>query len=273
MLLLVALIFRAVSLEFRSKEPARRWRQFWDISFSVGSIVVALLFGVAIGNAVIGFELGPDHTYQGSFLDLLTPYALAAGVFNLGMFAMHGSIYLLIKTEGDLQEQVRGWAWRTYGIFLTLFAGLTAFTLWKRPEMIANFSFGAIQAPGRAHPFITDHSTLISVVAWVIVLLTTLAIANIPRMLHKRHYMGAFVSSALMMAAVIGLFALGLFPNLMVSSTNIEYSLDIYNAASSDYTLKTMFILAAIGMPFVIAYTSLIYWTYRGKTTLTDESY
>jgi cytochrome d ubiquinol oxidase subunit II len=273
MLLLVALIFRAISLEFRSKEESPTWRNFWDAAFSVGSILVSILFGVAIGNAIVGFEIGQDREFQGSFLDLVTPYTVGAGVFNLGMFAMHGAIYLLIKTEGELQATIKRFAWRAYFAFLVLYAGITLFTLLMRPEMIANFSFGMIEHVGPKHDFIQNYPVAISGVAWLVVVLNFLSILNIPRMLYKNQYMGAFISSALTMAAVIGLFALGLFPNMLVSTLDPAYSIDIYNGSSTEYTLRMMFILAIIGMPFVLAYTSLIYWTYRGKTKITESSY
>lgn len=273
MLLLVALIFRAVSLEFRSKEPGKRWRDFWDGAFFFGSALASVLFGVAIGNAVVGFEIGPDMEYRGSFLDLITPYTVAAGLFNLVLFSLHGAIYLLIKTEGELQAQVKKWAWRAYFIFLPAYLGLTIFTLVLRPEMVANFSFGLIETSWPTHPVVEQYGTAIGVFGWVVALLNFLAILNIPRMLTKGNYMAAFVSSALSIFGIVGLFALSLFPNMMVSSLDPAYSLTIYNGASTEYTLRTMAILALIGMPFVIGYTSLIYWTYRGKTTLNKSSY
>ena len=272
MLLLFALIFRAVSIEFRSKEENPNWRRFWDTAFSIGSILAALLFGIAIGNVVMGFEIGSDMEYAGSFLDLVTPYTVLAGVFNLSMFAMHGAIYLNLKTEGDLQQQVKKWIKYTYIFFIILFLALTVATLYLRPEMIANFSFGAVTLPN-SHPLITDHQTLISVIAWLVVLLNLLSIINISRTLAKNKPIQMFVSSACTIAALIMLFALGIFPNMMVSNLDPAYNLDIYNAASSEYTLRTMFKVAIWGMPFVIGYTSIIYWTYRGKTELTESSY
>lgn len=273
MLLLIALIFRAVSIEFRSKEPDKTWRQFWDTGFSIGSMIAAILFGIAIGNVIMGFDIGSDMEYQGTFLGLLTPYTLLAGIFNLSMFAMHGAIYLYIKTEGDLQHQVRKWIKITYVIFVILFICLTGMTLYLRPEMIANFSFGKIPMPGRIHFMIQEYQTLISVIAWLVVLLNILSIINISRTLILNKPYQMFISSACTMAALIMLFALGIFPNMMISNLNPDYNLDIYNASSSAYTLRTMLKVAVFGMPFVLAYTSLIYWTYRGKTQITDSSY
>lgn len=272
MFLLVALIFRAVSIEFRSKESSTRWRSTWDTLFSIGSALSALLFGIAIGNVVIGFPIGADKEYAGTFLDLITPYTLFTGIFSLIMFTMHGAIYLNIKTEGALQQQVKGWVKNAYLIFLVLYAGLTAYTLYLRPEMIANFSFGTVplQTP---HALIRDNQFIISIVAWSVVLLNVLAVMNIPRTLVKDQPIQTFVSSACSIAAVVMLFALGIFPNMMVSNIQPGYSLDIYNASSSDYTLRTMFYVAIWGMPFVLGYTSIIYWTYRGKTKLDESSY
>ena len=272
MFLLFALIFRAVSIEFRSKEESKTWRNFWDWGFSLGSIVAALLFGIAIGNVIVGFEIGSDKEYQGTFLDLVSPYTVLTGIFNVIMFMMHGAIYLTLKTEGDLQKRAKNWASKTYFVFLILYALVTAFTVYIRPEMLANFSFGMLE-PSTNHPLIVNHQIFISSVAWIIVLLNALAILNILRALSKNKFLQAFVSSALMMAAIILFFALGLFPNMMVSTLSPDFSLDIYNSSSSDYTLKTMFVLALIGMPFVIAYTTIIYWSYRGVTKIDEQSY
>ena len=273
MLLLIALIFRAVSIEFRSKEPSKRWRSFWDASFSIGSVLAAILFGVAIGNIVIGFPIGSDKEYQGTIIDLIQPYTLLTGLFNLSMFTMHGALYLLLKTEGELQQQAYRWTRYAYGTFVLMFLLTTGATIYLKPEMLANFSFGLIQAPGEAHVLVDQYHTPISVFAWLIVLLNVLSIANIPRVLSQQKPMPAFLSSACTIAAIVLLFALGIFPDMMVSNLAPDYSLNIYNGASSEYTLRTMFFVAIWGMPFVIAYTSLIYWTYRGKTELNESSY
>lgn len=273
MLLLAALIFRAVSMEFRSKEESRRWRNNWDFAFSAGSTLAAFLFGVAIGNVIMGLPIGADKEFQGDLLTLLNPYALMVGLLTVVMFAMHGSVYLIMKTEGDLQIQARVWAYRAFGMFVMLYLGITGWTLYLKPEMLANFSFGTIELPGRPHPLMEKHANWVSVGVWFLVLFNVLAIMNIPRTIKRRKELQAFVSSSCTIAALVSLFALGVFPNLMISSLDPSYNLDIYNASSTDYTLRTMLTLALIGMPFVVAYTSIIYWTYRGKTRLTDHSY
>ncbi len=273
MLLLFALIFRAVSIEFRSKEKNPTWRKTWDIGFSVGSIVSAILFGIAIGNVIVGFPIGADKEYQGTFFDLITPYTVLTGVFNLVMFTMHGAIYLVMKTEGKLHQQAKLWAMRAWIGFVILYATVTTLTIIMHTEMLANFSFGLIPHVGNQHPLMAEHEILISVIAWIIVVLNALSIINIPRTLYQNKPLQTFISSACTMAAIIMFFALGLFPNMMLSNISPEFNLDIYNASSSAYTLETMFFIAIWGLPFVLGYTSMIYWTYRGKTKIDDTSY
>ncbi|MDM8005100.1 MAG: cytochrome d ubiquinol oxidase subunit II [Phycisphaerae bacterium] len=253
MALLLALIFRAVSLEFRGKTASPTWRRIWDVGFFAGSLLATFLFGVAVGNAMIGMPIGPDMEFAGSFTDLLRPYPLLVGCFTVAMFAMHGAIYLYLKTEGQLQERIGSWMWHTFGAFLVLYLMTTIFTLANIPSATRNFA---------DHPW-----------AWVVVVLNVLAIANIPRAIYLGRPGYAFVSSCCTIAAFIFLFSIALSPNLVASSLSPEYSLTIYNAASSARTLTIMLIIAIIGMPFVLAYTGVIYWLFRGKVQLGEHSY
>lgn len=254
MLLLFALIFRAVALEFRSKRPSPRWRQIWDVAFFSASAVGSILFGVAVGNMMMGIPIGPDREFTGTFFDLLGWYPILVGLMTLSMFAMHGAIYLYLKTEGDLQQRVRGWIWKTFFIFLALYIITTIATLTQVPTALKNF---------------TDYP-------WVagIVVLNALAVANIPRAIYKGMPGYAFISSSCTIAALIFLFGFALFPNVITSTVDpLTNSLTIYNAASSQTTLMIMRNIAFMGMPFVIAYTIVIYWVFRGKTRLTKFSY
>ncbi len=272
-LLLVALIFRAVAMEFRSKEKMTWWRNLWDTIFASGSILASLLFGIAIGNVIIGMKIGPDKEYAGTLLDQINSYSLLAGIFNVCLFTLHGAVYLYMKTEGTLQSQIRKWAFRIFWVFIALYGIITVYTLILNPQMVANFSFGLIKGSSAKHPLILEHEIAISVIAWIIVILNFLAILNIHRNLVKKNEQQAFLSSTLSIVALISLFALGIFPNMIVSSLDPAYSLDIYNASSSIKTLKTMFIMAMIGIPFVLSYTIAIYWVFRGKTKLDEHSY
>ncbi len=253
MALLFALIFRAVSMEFRSKRESPAWRKFWDASFCGASALATFLFGVAVGNAMRWMPIGPDMEYQGGLLDLLHPYAWLVGALAVATFAMHGSIYLYLKTEGELHKRLREWMWRTFGIFLVLYLLTTIYTLVDIPRATANF---------RLHPW-----------AWGVVVLNVLAVANIPRAIHLRRAGYAFASSSATIAALTFLFGVALFPDLIHSSLNPDWSLNVYNAASSPKTLRIMLVIALLGMPFVLAYTAVVYWVFRGKVRLGKFSY
>jgi cytochrome d ubiquinol oxidase subunit II len=253
MLLLFALIFRAVSIEFRSKREGRAWRGFWDGSFFTASVLATFLFGVAVGDSMAGLPIGADKEFVGTFADLLSPYAVLVGLLAVATFAMHGSIYLYLKTEGELQRRVHGWMWRMFGFFLVLYMLTTIFTLATIPRAIANFT---------AHPW-----------AWSVVVLNVLAIANVPRAIFQGKPWYAFISSACTIAALVFLFGVALFPNLISSTLDPAWSLTIYNASSSERTLRIMRTIAFIGMPFVLAYTSVVYWVFRGKVRLGRFSY
>jgi cytochrome d ubiquinol oxidase subunit II len=255
MLLLCCLIFRGVSMEFRSKRPSRRWRTFWDVAFTASSTVAAFLFGVVVGNCLRGLPLGADGDFTRSLglTDLLNPYSILTGLFAVSAFAMHGSIYLYLKTEDKLQVRIKGWMWRTFSLFLAAYLVLTAWTLTALPESTANFA---------RHPWL-----------WVVPILNVLAIANVPRAIYQGRPLGAFLSSAAAIAAFTGLFGAALFPNLIASSEGREYSLTVARAASSESTLKIISVVAALGIPFVLTYTATIYWVFRGKVKITSASY
>jgi cytochrome bd ubiquinol oxidase subunit II len=253
MMLLFALIFRAVSLEFRSKRESQTWRRFWDYSFFGASVLATFLFGVAAGNALIGMPVDARGVYTGGFFDLVRPYPILIGLLTVSFAIMHGAIYLYLKTEEELQQIVHRWMWRGFGLTLITYMLATIFTLALIPDVIQNF---------KLHPW-----------AWIIVVLTVLAFANIPRAIFLGRPFYAFVSSSLTILAIVILFSLSLFPNLVVSSLSPAFSLTIYNAASSQKTLSIMAIIALIGMPIVISYTAFVYWTFRGKAKIGEHGY
>jgi len=252
-LLLFALIFRAVSLEFRSKRQHSFWRKFWDILFFIGSTLAAFLFGVAVGAVMQGLELSELGDYQGTMLDLLSGFSISVGLLTVALLAMHGAIYLYLKTEGDLQQRLVGWMKGTYYLFLALFVIVTFWSVFFVPASLQHFG---------------DYPIL-----WLVPLLNIIAIANIPRAIAKEKPFYAFLSSCCTIAALVFLFSAALFPDLLPATNNTAFSITIYNAASSTLTQKIGLIIVAIGMPMVLSYTTLIYWTFRGKVELTDTSY
>jgi cytochrome d ubiquinol oxidase subunit II len=252
-LLLAALIFRAVAIEFRSKQPMRWWRQMWDIGFSAGSILSSLLIGVAMGNIAWGIPLDERGEFAGTFWSLLHPYSLLLGVTTLALFTMHGAIYALLKTAGPLHDRLRGWVRNGMIFFIVCYAVTTMATLLYVPHMAARV---------RAHPWLFS-----------LALANLLAIANIPREIHHGRDGRAFLSSCAALVTLMGLFGLEMFPNLVFSNPDPTHSLTIRNAASSAKTLGIMLWIAITGVPLVISYTVCIYWIFRDKVKLDRMSY
>ncbi|MFM1942420.1 MAG: hypothetical protein RI897_1402 [Verrucomicrobiota bacterium] len=253
MLLLAALIFRAVAIEFRSKQPMGWWRRGWDYGFAGGSIVSSLLIGIAMGNIAWGLPLNGEQEYAGGLPGLLHPYALLLGVTTLALFMMHGSIYVVLKTEGELQQKVRGWIRRCMIFFIVCYVILTMATLLYVPHLTEKL---------RANPWFFG-----------VALAGMLAIANIPREIHGGREFAAFLSSCAAIVALMILFGLEMYPHLVISRPEMGNSLDIHNAASSRRTLANMLTIAVIGIPIVLAYTLSIYWIFRGKVKLDKMSY
>ncbi|MBW7888678.1 MAG: cytochrome d ubiquinol oxidase subunit II [Bacteroidetes bacterium] len=253
MLLLAMLIFRAVAIEFRSKQPMKWWRSLWDGAFSISSICTALLMGIALGNIIIGVPLNGTKEFSVSLPSLLNPYALLVGITTVALFMMHGSIYVVMKTVGEMQQLIRQWVNNTIIFFIICYAATTMATLIYMPHMAEPF---------KNHPLL-----------FVLALLNMLAIANIPREIHHGNEFRAFLSSSASIAAFLALFAIGIFPNLVISSLSPEFNLTIYNASSSQKTLRIMLTVAIIGIPFVLAYTVTVYWIFRGKVKLDAMSY
>ncbi|MBN1827125.1 MAG: cytochrome d ubiquinol oxidase subunit II [Candidatus Eisenbacteria bacterium] len=253
MLLLFALIFRAVSMEFRSKAESPVWRGFWDKMFFGGSTVATLLFGTAVGDSIHGIPVGADMEYAGGFLDLLHPYALLVGVMTVALFAMHGALYLVMKTDGDLLARVRRAAGRAFTVYLVLWAATAATTLAALP---------AARETARTNP-----------ASFAILALGLLVLVGIPFSLRKEKPFRAFLLSSLHIATLVGLLGTHLYPNLVISSLNPEWNLTIRNAASSPQTLRNMTIIALIGVPLVLLYTVIIYRTFKGKVKLGETSY
>jgi cytochrome d ubiquinol oxidase subunit II len=231
----------------------RWWRQMWDVGFAVGSVLSSFLIGVAMGNIAWGVPIDARGEYAGTFAGLLHPYALLLGLTTVALFMMHGAIYVVMKTEGELQQLVRAWVNRTIIFFIIAYAVTTMATLLYVPHMAARV---------RANPWLFS-----------VAVVNMLAIANIPREIHLGREFLAFLSSCVAMVALMTLFGLEMFPNLVLSNPEVQHSLTVYNAASSRKTLGIMLTIALIGVPIVLAYTASIYWIFRGKVKLDRMSY
>ncbi|WP_107831040.1 cytochrome d ubiquinol oxidase subunit II [Mucilaginibacter yixingensis] len=253
MLFLLGIIFRAISIEFRSKEPMFWWRRMWDICYTCSSALIAFLLGLILGNVIEGINVGPDHVFHGSFLDFFNMYAILMGITTLALLMMHGAIYLVMKTEDRLYAKLTILV-RDTTIFFVIMILLTSFyTLLYEPHMAKVI---------RSFPEL-----------FVIPVMMVLAIANITRQITKRKYIYAFVSSAVTISLLMILVAIELYPNMLLSSQSPANHLTIYNSSSSEKTLGIMLTFAAIGVPLVVGYTTFVFMTFKGKVKLDEMSY
>ncbi len=254
MILLTALIFRAAAIEFRSKQASKTWRQLWDIVFCLASGLIAFGLGLVLGNLIEGIPLDAEKNFVGTFADFFTPYPILLGILSSALFMMHGSIYLLMKTEGVLHSRLRLWTNRTILFFVICYVLATCATFWLMPHM--------------------THRLNATPLFYLVAALALLAILNIPREVAAKRDGRAFISSCVGIGLLFALFGMGTFPTLIRSSIRPEeYSLTIANSASSPLTLTVLLIIVLIGLPLVFAYGFYVYRIFRGKVKLGPTSY
>lgn len=251
--LLATIIFRAVAIEFRSKNPSAIWRWSFDILFAVASFSIAVALGMVLGNLIRGIPLDSNKEFIGNISDFFEPYPLLVGLFTAALFAMHGAIYLVMKTEGDLHDYLRGWVRPAIIIFMLFYAVTTFSTLIYMPHMVDAF---------KTNPLF-----------FAVALLNILAIANIPREINLGNDGRAFLSSCVNILCLLALYGIGTYPFVVRAINDPALSLTIYNASSSQKTLEILIIIALIGVPLVISYTAAIYYIFRGKVKLDHHSY
>jgi len=241
-LMLLALIVRGVGFEFRSKDEKAAWRMLWDWMIFVGSLVPALLWGVAFANVVRGVPIDANMQYAGGFWNLLNPYALLAGVATVLVFTLHGAVFLSLKTKDELVERAHKAAAR-------LWAPTAALVL---VAIIATYA--ATDLFGHRGPIL-----------WLFALAAAAVLLAAGWFIRARRHGWAFVMSSLTIALTCFTVALGLYPRVMVSSLNAKWSLTIYNASSSHYTLQVMSVVALIFVPLVLLYQGWSYWVFRKR--------
>ena len=253
MILIAGLIFRAVAIEFRSKRPSHGWRSLWDVVFSFSSLMVTYIIGVLLGNLIQGVPLDAEQNYTGGFLDLFSPYALITGLFAIALCTMHGAIYLHMKTEGEAHQIVHRWINLTITFFMVCFIIVSMATFRVASHMM--------------DPFINKP------ILMILPLLAILSISSIPVQIKREKAGWAFISSCFSILLLLSLYHLGTFPYIVYSPVNPENSLTIYNAASSEKTLKILLLIVLIGVPLVLAYGFWVYRVFRGKVKLDHTSY
>lgn len=254
MIVLWLLILRGVSIEVRGQIRHPLWRSFWDACFWIGSLLLALLLGVALGNVLRGLPVQADHLFQGTFALLLNPYALLTGVLSVAVLAWHGANYLRLKTEGELLLRVRRWSTSLYWIMLALVLVSTLTTFLIRPELSGNY---------RQHPA----GLLLPLVA-----VAGLVLGFFGRR-HAERDRAAFRSSVLTIAGLLASAAFSIFPNLVVSTLNPAWSLNIYNTASTPHAQFTSLIANLVGMIGVVVYSTYIHRIFRGKVRPDQHGY
>ncbi len=240
-LLLLALIARGVAFEFRSQVEDPKWRSLWDKAIFWGSLLPALLWGVAMSNILRGVPVDETMTYVGGFFNLLNPYALLGGITFVLVFTLHGALFLSLKLAGEMADRAAEMAQKVWSFAVgafALFAISTIFVLGDAPNKVP---------------------------AVIIAVLALLAIAASKLFIQKEAMGKAFISVAVGIALTTVALFVGLFPRVLVSSLDPAYSLTIYNASASQYTLKTMTIVAAILVPIVLVYQGWTYWTFRQR--------
>ncbi len=241
-LMLFCLILRAISVDFRNKIDSSAWKCLFDFGFFVSSIGATFVFGMAAGNLIAGMSLNERGEYAGSLLNLFGIYPLATGTLAVATFSLHGVMFLYLKTTGQINDRLSKWMWHFWGVYLVLYILVSMLTLIENPHVIETIK----QAPW----------------AIPIVILNVICVANMPRTIYSQKFGQAFISSCVNILCLVTLFGISTFPNL-VYSTGTGPSLTLENAASSQGTLWLMTIIAMIGVPFILSYTAVIYWTFR----------
>lgn len=247
-LMLLALIVRGVAFEFRSKDDRPAWRNLWDWMIFGGSLVPALLCGVAITNLIRGVPIAGNMQYVGNFWDLLSPYTLVGGLTTLLIFTFHGALFLTLKTGG---EQLEG-AHRAASLVSKL--AVPALLL----LVILSYSQTDIFEKAVAGTVFWGAVAALLLACWL---------------LRSGKHAWAFVMNGLTIIFTTVAVFWGLFPRVMVSSLNPEWSLTVYNASSSPYTLKIMTIVALTLVPAVLLYQGWTYWIFRHRVTVKHLEY
>ncbi|MFE4617948.1 cytochrome d ubiquinol oxidase subunit II [Streptomyces sp. NPDC056747] len=237
LIILVCLIVRGVAFEYRAKRPEENWQRNWEQAIFWTSLIPAFLWGVAFGNIVRGVKIDADMEYVGTFWDLLNPYALLGGLVTLTLFTFHGAVFASLKTVGDIRVRARALALKLGLVTAVLALG---FLIWTQVDTGDSWSLAAM---------------LVAVVA----LVGAIGAIKVGR------EGWSFALSGVTIASAVAMLFLALFPDVMPSSLNPEWSLTVTNASSSPYTLRIMTWCAAIATPLVLLYQSWTYWVFRKR--------
>jgi cytochrome bd ubiquinol oxidase subunit II len=239
-LLLASLIVRGVAFEYRGKRDAVRWRRTWDVLLTAGSVAAPFLIGVVLGDMLHGLPINSHQEYTGSFWDLLQPYALFTGITLVLICLLHGAAFLSLKTTGDMRVRSGRLARQIAPVTA---AAVVAFAIWTHVTASSTFFLNPVE------------------------LLAVLAVIAALWLIYDHREGFAFAATTVTMAASIVAIFTGLYPNVMVSSTNAANNLTVHNTASGAYSLKVMTVVVVIFLPFVLAYQTWTYYVFRRRVS------
>ena len=243
LLILVALIVRGVAFEYRGKGRTARWRRRWDMGLFAGSLLPAILWGVAFGNIVRGIKLNAAHNYVGSFFDLLNPYALLGGLTTLALFVTHGAVFLSLKTTGDIRARARRLAGQVGIVAIAAAGGFLAWTEANNTgatAAVASITLAAVAAAALAAGIVA---------IWV----------------GSAYERAAFMGTAVAIATATAALFTALYPSVLPSTLDAAYGLTTANASSTAKTLAVMTVVAVIFLPLVLLYQGWTYWVFRKR--------
>jgi cytochrome d ubiquinol oxidase subunit II len=239
LVILVALIVRNLGFEYRHKRDDARWKARWDQAIFWGSLVPALLWGVALTNIVRGVPIDAHKEFTGTVLTLLNPMGLLGGIVFVALFLTHGAIFVALKTDGQIRHEARVIAQRVGGVAA---GAAVVLLLWLG---------------------VTDGK----VASWATTVVAAVALLGALAANRAGREGWAFVGTATTIAMAVGTYFLVLFPNVMPSTTDPAFNLTVDNASSTDYTLKVMTIVALVFTPIVLLYQGWTYWVFRKRLT------
>lgn len=252
-LLLISLIFRAISIEFRNKVTSRRWQRLWDMGFGLGSISSSLVFGIMLGNVLKGLPLYEEQIITGHSLYLFNIYAVFTGLITMTLFTLHGAVYMMLKADNAYIHRIKRYVFIAWFVFIILYPAGIAVTLYISPVMF--------------------HALLNSPLSIPLGIINIGSIIYIPYAIKTGRHGRSFTASSMLIASIMGLIGLSLFPAIVPSSIDPIYSLTAYNASAGQYTLKVMLAIALTALPFIIGYTFFINMVFKGKVGFHDEGY
>lgn len=246
--MLLALILRGVSFEFRGKVENDKWKNTWDWAMFIGSFLPPILWGVVLANFMNGMPINQDKEMVGSFLQFLNPFALLGGMMFLMLTITHGLQFITIRTTGELQERARQLGRKVAPITIILFLAF----------IVVGYIISDV------FTFHGQTFMVLPILAWI-----SLLFANLYNT--QKLDLNAFGLTSITIILLTGSIFIGMFPRVMISSISDAYSLTVYNAASGAYTLKVMTYFSLTLLPFVLGYTIWSYYVFRKRIKKNDE--